>query len=553
MALLETKNLTFYYPEVTNPALKDISLQIHEGDFVVLCGPSGSGKSTLLRLLKREIAPFGDVRGEILYRGKRLADYNEITIAKEIGMVFQDPENQLVMDRGLEELVFGLENIGISTDEMRKKVAEIVHYFGIQALLQKKIHLLSGGQKQLISLASVLLMEPKLILLDEPTAQLDPIAAKEFLSILQRMNQEFGMTVVIAEHRLEDVFPSADKIVVLNDGEIFQIGEPKKIVEQIWTKQLEKMYPYVPSPSQLYLQINQQIKIEDIPLTVRDGKKWLQSVTIEKKDHSFTDLRNETIVNEKALLSLKNVEFQYDKGSEKILNRLSLTVKEGDWLTIVGANGTGKSSLLKIMANILTPQRGTIYVNGKKLKKDAPLKIGYLPQNPKLLFVHDTVREELFSVIKQHKIKNGEERLNNLINDFKIADMLDRHPYDISGGEMQKVALISTLLTEPPLILLDEPTKGIDPEAREELGMLLKALQQKGLTIVMVTHDIEFAANYSDHCAMLFLGDIAVHTKTAEFFKGNTFYTTVVNRITREANVPEVITVREAIDKWKVM
>lgn len=548
MAILETKNLSFTYPEEKEPALIDLSISVNQGEFIALIGPSGSGKSTLLHLLKREIAPHGKIEGEMFYNGQAIQTIDKKTLAKEICIVFQDPENQIVMNRVLEELVFGLENLGINTDEMRKKVAEMAHFFGIHHLLQKNIHKLSGGQKQMINLASVLLLEPNILLLDEPTAQLDPIAAKNFLEMLVHINQEFGITVILTEHRLEEVFPIADRVIVLEKGRLILDQTPKELIFSLWKNKKEDLYPYLPSISRLYIEHSNDFQQNDIPLTVKEGKQWINQLKIQT-------IENKDPIAEKQshpLMELKNIDFQYDKHEKKVLDRLSLTVYENEFLAIVGANGTGKSTLLKVMACLEPIQRGTILFNGKKLKKPNPNEIGYLPQNPKLFFIHDTIEEELKSIIEKFQITNGEKKLKEWVEFFQLSHLLKRNPYDVSGGEMQKAAVACLLLTSPKLILFDEPTKGLDPEMKKQFGNLLQQLCKRGFTIVMVTHDIEFAASYASRCALMFEGEITVSSPTQQFFKGNTFYTTAINRLTRKTSVPEVISIEEARKTWQI-
>ncbi len=547
MALLEAKNISFKYPDESVPVLKNISFTVEPGEFIVLCGPSGSGKSTLLRLLKREIAPHGTKEGDFYLENQPITKASAEQVAKQIGMVFQDPENQIVMDKVLEELVFGMENMGMSTEEMRKKVAEIVHFFGLEHLLERKTYELSGGQKQLINLAAVLLMEPKILLLDEPTSQLDPVAAREFIGMLQTMNEELGITVIIAEHRLEELFGIADRALVLDKGELMDFDTPRKVIEKLGSTINHPMYRYLPSPARLFLEHASIREGEMIPLSVKEGKQWLMGLHVtENKHHDIEQVYN------KELLSLKKVDFQYAKDSGKVLDSLSLTVYEGEWLTIVGANGTGKSTLLKVMAGLDKVQRGTITYKGKKVNKQLPEEIGFLPQNPKLFFLHDTIEDELEEIIKKYQVTSGKVRMEELLTTFNLSSLKKRHPYDVSGGEMQKAALAGVLLRTPKLLLVDEPTKGLDPEAKQSFGELLKQLQQQGLTIVMVTHDIEFAAKFSTRCAMMFQGSITIEAQVRSFFQGNAFYTTVMNRMTRGSYVPNALTVEEACATWSV-
>jgi energy-coupling factor transport system ATP-binding protein len=547
MAFLEARQISFAYPEEKQKVIHEVSFTVEQGEFIVLCGPSGSGKSTLLRLMKREIAPHGSFSGEFFLEDRSLASAHPEQIAKDIGMVFQDPENQIVMENVLEELIFGMENMGASTEEMRKRVAEIVHFFGLEGLLNRKTHELSGGQKQLVNLASVLLLEPKILLLDEPTAQLDPVAAREFISMLQTMNEEFGITVIIAEHRLEELFGIADRAIVLDKGEIVSFDHPKQVIFTLGQNANHPMYHYLPSPALLYLENTTNKHVQEIPLSVKEGKNWLKKRRIES-----SGIFEQRVNEQSELMKLKQIDFQYSKDKNLILNGLSLTVFEGEWLSIVGANGTGKSTLLKIMAGLEQSQRGTVFYKGRKVKRQMPSEIGYLPQNPKLFFIQDTIKDELESIIDFHHLQSGEERMNVLLRVLQLENVKNRHPYDVSGGEMQKAALAGVLLPKPKLLLVDEPTKGLDPEAKYRFGELLKSLQEKGLTIVMVTHDIEFAANYSTRCAMMFQGSITIEAPSKSFFQGNAFYTTVINRMTRGSDIPDVLTVEEARKIWRV-
>ncbi len=547
MALLEAKNIIFQYPDQARKALDQVSFRAEQGEFIVLCGPSGSGKSTLLRLLKKEIAPHGNVSGRLLLQNQPLSQFSSEQLAQTIGMVFQDPENQIVMDQVMEELVFGLENIGMPTEEMRKKVAEMIHFFGLEHLLHKRTHELSGGQKQLLNLASVILMEPQILLLDEPTAQLDPVAAKDFIGMLHRMNEEFGVTVIIAEHRLEELFALADRVIVLEQGRKTHDGPPRKIIEEIGNPS-NNMYSYLPGSAVLYLEHTHAVREEEIPLTIKEGKRWIGNLTIETKQQMKVKFPMSN-----PLIKMREIDFQYDRNQKKVLDDLSMEVYSEEWLAIVGANGTGKSTLLRIMAGLQKPQHGTITYRGKKVKGPLPIEIGYLPQNPKLFFLQDTILLELTEIARKQKLNDPDGKIIKILEAFDLIELKDRHPYDVSGGEVQKAALAGVMLSNPSILLIDEPTKGLDPEAKMKLGQLLKSLQKDGLTIVMVTHDIEFAAQYATRCAMMFQGNITVTDSPDKFFRGNTFYTTVINRITRGSHVPDVLTVEEARKVWHVL
>lgn len=545
MEILATQSLSFTYPNATTNALKEINIQVQQGEFVVLCGPSGSGKSTLLRLFKPEIAPHGKKEGSLSFQGKPLEELDPMVRAKELGMVFQDPENQIAMDNVMEELIFGMENLGFTTEQMRKKIAEMVNFFGLNHLLDKKTDELSGGQKQLINLAAVLLLEPTVLLLDEPTAQLDPIAAKEFIHMLQRLNDEFGLTIVIVEHRLEELFPVASRVILLENGKLLHDMPPREMIRELRIH--EKMRNFLPSSALLYLYFQPDGKAEDIPLNVKETRQWLQGQKVEWEEPSTVK-----VTAKQPILELQEVDYQYAKNTPPVLYNLDLTIFDGEWLAVVGANGTGKSTLLKVIGGILKAQHGTMKFNGKKVKKWDLQKVSYLPQNPKLFFIHDTIKKEFDSLAKQHGIDHSEARIQELVGKFQISHLLNRHPYDLSGGELQKAALVGSLLVEPTILLIDEPTKGMDPESKSAFGDFVSTLVEEGLTVVMVTHDIEFAATYATRCSMLFQGQITVTENTRDFFHENTYYTTVLNRATRNSNAYPVVTFEEARRIWRV-
>ena len=541
MAIITAENVTFTYPNAQEQALTDIQLSVEAGEFIVLCGVSGSGKSTLLRLLKHELNLHGKRKGRILYKGIPLQEHDPLTLAKEIGFVFQDPDNQIVMNTVKEELLFGMENLAYPTNEMRKKLAEIVHFFDLNDHLHRDTNTLSGGEKQLVNLASVLLLQPKLLLLDEPTAQLDPIAAKEFMHVLQQLNEEFGITIIIVEHRLNELFSKADRIVFLEDGKIVVNEKPREAIPILQ----EKAWPFLPEATKLFLTMKGHHS--SIPLNVKEAKDWLKRESISdsaESEGSATNLKSEP------LLELKGIDFRYTKDSKQILHDLSLTVYKEEWLTIFGGNGAGKSTLLKTIAGLLSPQHGKIKYNGKRLKKLRQEQIGYLPQQAKFFFLHESLESEYEALSQQYQ--KSDEEIHKLVKNFHLEHLLKKHPYDLSGGELQRAALVGILLKEPELLLFDEPTKGMDPIFKEEFAQMMEQVRKLGVTLIMVTHDIEFAAKHATRCAMLFEGDIAVIENTRSFFQDNHYYTTMVHRITKDSPAPTVITVEEALTRWQM-
>lgn len=560
MAHYQIENVSFQYPGCPDPTLQNISFTIEEGEFVLLCGSSGSGKTTLLRQLKREIRPEGIRNGRIHYRGLPLDQVDERSSIEEIGMVFQDPDNQIVMNTVWQELTFAMENLGYSTAQMQRRVGELAQFFGMEDWLQLPVHELSGGQKQLVNLASVMTLRPRVLLLDEPTAQLDPIAAKEFVQLLSRINEEFSITIVISEHRIEEIVPLSSKLVLLRQGQTAYCGSPDSVMKQIWSQGDSSFIPYLPSISQLYLEAGGSEEKRAIPVSVKEGKTWIAanrdrliaSEDVEPETRGEAEQGPKPLAE--PLLTCKELYFTYDKHAPLVLKRLSLSIHRGEFFALFGGNGSGKSTLLQQIAGALAPQRGDIQYAGKSLlrasARDRSLKIGYVAQNPMLYFTRDTVREQLEDRLKRLGEQGSRARLNELVTSFEIEEIMDKHPFDISGGQQQKVALILVLLTSPELLLLDEPTKGLDPMSKQKLAELLKMIRESGTTILMVSHDIEFAASHATRCGLLFGGAMVAVEETRSFLRNNYFYTTAVHRTIGDI-LSSAITVKDVWKQWE--
>ena len=559
MALFEISNLKFWYPGAEKAALDGIHLKIEPGEFVVICGKSGCGKTTLLRHLKSVLTPYGRREGEILYQGQPLKTVSARKQAGEIGYVMQSPDNQIVTDKVWHELAFGVENLGYDQQTIRLRVAEMASFFGIQNWFHKKVEELSGGQKQLLNLASIMTMQPKVLVLDEPTSQLDPIAAGEFLSTIRKINLELGTTIIMTEHRLEEVFPMADKVLVLEDGMQKYAASPREVGKALAGNDL---FLAMPAPVQIYEALGQ---VGECPLTVCEGRKWLSlhyAETLKKEQRSeqndvFAEKKskNREIKKKEVVIEAKEVWFRYERELPDVVRDLSFQVTQGELFCILGGNGTGKSTTLSLISGIRKPYRGKILLKGQDIrkKKNAELAggiLGVLPQNPQDLFVKDTVLEdlkEMFEGWSREKRKEEEMLLAQVIADTQIEHLLKMHPYDLSGGEQQRAALAKVLLLEPEILLLDEPTKGLDGFYKQKLADIFQNLKKRGTTILMVSHDIEFCASYADRCAMFFDGGIVISSEAKEFFTGNSFYTTAANRMARHL-FPEAVTVKDVVE-----
>lgn len=570
MEILKAQQLSFRYPEEERDTLHELSFVIEEGEFVVLCGPSGSGKTTLLRHLKRELTPVGSSSGTLTYKGQPLSGLRAAVAAGEIGMVFQNPDAQIVMDTVWHELAFSMENLGLPPAVMRTRLAEICGLFGLEPLLYRPVHELSGGQKQLMNLASVLLLQPKVLLLDEPTSQLDPVAAREFIMALQRLNEEMAVTVIISEHRLEEVLPLADRVLMLEDGKLLADAAPRLFARQTVSGALTSAARYLPAATRLYLSLSPEADStapENIPLTVREGRRWLHSLMAGTYAAAGAERVNNLnrpeapapltsrilsapgaslppIPAASSLLTCREVTFRYEKEGREVLRKLSLTLNQGEFLAVMGGNGAGKSTLLHVLNGLMKPQRGKIELAKGKTT-------GLLAQNPLLYFSYDTVAEELQHMGSYAGLspEAAASEIEALLEVFQLREVLQSHPHDLSGGQQQQTALAMMLLMKPDVLLLDEPTKGLDPAAKDRLAALLQQLRGQGISILIVTHDVEFAAKHASRCALLFDGGITAEGTPAEFFSSNYFYTTAVNRIVRDW-LPQALTIEDVIRTW---
>ncbi|QTD40814.1 ABC transporter ATP-binding protein [Sporosarcina sp. Te-1] len=551
MELFRLNEVTFSFLDARQNVLQDISVTLKEGEFVIIGGASGSGKTTLLKLLKKELRPTGELTGTIFFREKPLDEWDGRSLVEQIGYVSQDPDNQIVMDEVMQEIVFGLENLGYSNFEMRKRVAEMVHFFGVEDLLRAKPSELSGGQKQIVNLLSALLLKPSVLLLDEPTSQLDPVAAKELVLMLERLNKETGMTIVLVEHRLEELYAMADRVLFMEQGRLLYDGSSKEVIAGVYEDQATQFSAYLPTFARLYMEFESQPLCESIPLTVKECKQWIGRRGMEevalpavKKDREEGPI----------LLEMEDVYYRYTKNTPLVLKDFRLILRKGEFFSLVGGNGSGKTTALRAGIGSIKPQRGKIRFDGRDIGKMKDSEwvgnIAYLPQNPRTYFLHQTIEEEMLQSNACLTATEAEMRMTTLLDTFGISHLRSRHPYDCSGGEMQKAALACILMGEPEILFIDEPTKGMDPNSKQQLGELLTHLQKQGLTIFMVTHDIGFTARFAERCAMMFDGEIAVVGTPDELFKGNYFYTTAINRATRDTQQPEVLTYEEAVATW---
>ncbi len=502
MADLSLQAVSFTYPGCSAPAIDRLSMTLKSGEFVTLFGLSGSGKSTLLRLCKPALAPRGEQRGRILWDGSAIL---ETEGGATVGFVGQRAAEQVVTDRVWHELAFGLENAGVPQEEIRSRVAETALFFGIQHWFDRDTSQLSGGELQLLNLASVMVMRPHVLLLDEPTAQLDPIGAERFLDAVWKMNRELGISVLLSEHRLESVFPASDRVIALSKGRIIYEGSP----EGTGILREDPLFWSLPAGVQAAASVGEELA----PLTVREGKTWLAG------RWKMPVLRRQRAVGGDPVLQAKGLWFRYDRQAPDVIRDMHVELRKGEILSILGGNGAGKTTVLSLLAGVRKPDRGSVVHQGKAV---------LLPQDPQSLFLRQTVEEEL------EEMNRDTEKIRILKEQFALTGLERRNPFDLSGGEQQRLALAKAMLAEPDLLLLDEPTKGMDGYTKQLFARHLLACRKAGMGILLVSHDVEFCALVSDRCGLFFDGGVVSVQPTDKFFTVQSFYTTAAARMARE-------------------
>jgi len=495
---IEVKSLTYYYPNSQIPALDDVSLDIDYGEFVVIAGPSGGGKSTLCRVLVGLIPHVygGEITGSVLVDGVDVVKGGVKSVIGRIGVVFQNPENQVVNLIVEEELAFGLENLGLDPKSIEERVEEVSEALSLRHLLGRATSSLSGGELQKVVLASVLAMKPRLLLLDEPLAHLDPASEQRLIQLLKSLRDEMGITIVVFEHRLAELLKHVDNVVVLNRRVVYQ-GRPGDVVRDLLHTGVE-----VPPVAELFIDSG-----ESVPLSVEEALTQLKDVTIKGFSQASMNARssllsnNESLGNESAerayIIEARNVWFKYRNGVEA-LKGVDLKIENGALIALIGANGAGKTTLIKHLNGLLKPLHGDVIVCGKNTKNHSVAElsncVGVVFQNPLHQFFCDTVLEEAAFAAKIRGDKDPYEKARQLLERFGLLHALDRSPFELSAGEQRRLAIASVLIYEPPVIALDEPTASLDGKSKLELLAVIKDLLRRGKTVIIATHDVEFLA-----------------------------------------------------------
>jgi energy-coupling factor transporter ATP-binding protein EcfA2 len=537
-------HVTFTYPEAAAPALSDVSLGIEAGQFTLVIGPSGSGKSTLLRCINGLVPHFsgGKFSGRVTVDGLDTREHPPRNMASVVGFVFQDPEAQFVTERVEDELAFALENAGVPQLTMRKRVEEVLDALGIASLRNRAVSSLSGGEQQRVAIAAALALQPKLLVLDEPTSQLDPQSAEDVLSALVRLNADLGLTIVLAEHRLERVLQYADRAIFLPEaGGAPLVGDPRGVMESV------ALTPPL-------VTVGKALGWKPLPLTIKEGRRFASQSRIPVRGWSgerealSASLRPPTSDIRSLALDVRDV--WYADNGQDILHGVSLKANAGEFVALMGRNGSGKTTLCKSIVGLARPQRGQVNVNGQDVRDKSTAEIcrqvGYVPQNPGALLFADAVRDELLVTLRNHGLDEASAPVapGELLSTLGLEQAALQYPRDLSTGQRQRTALASVLVTRPSILLLDEPTRGLDYAAKSTLVNILKRWQAQGAVIVMVTHDVELVATCADRVALMAEGEIVVDGPVRQVLSESAIFSSQINKL---FGSPSLLTVNDVL------
>lgn len=556
--MIRIRDLTFHYGDASKPALQDVNLEIEDGEFVLMTGPSGCGKSSLCRCLNGLIPHFygGRIAGELKVQGLDVMESTTKELATRVGMVFQDPENQVVAMDAEREIAFGLENLAFTKDVMAKRVEESLDTLGISGLRYRQVYELSGGEKQRVVIASVLALHPDILVLDEPTSELDPKGAEEVLSIVQRLNDELGITVILVEQRLDRVVHLVDRMIVLDKGRIVADGNARAVLAN---GDITKIGVGVPPIVRMVQRLRSDgFNVDGVPLTVKEGRSILKEIFKGAKESTLPQA--ESANNAKPVIEMDKLWHTYPEGITALKN-VSLSICQGEFVAIMGRNASGKTTLVKHINGLLKPTKGKVRVTGIDTQRatiaQLAKKVGFVFQNPNDHLFADTVEEEIAFILKNLGVDRAEiaARVDEMLEMFELKEYRRHYPRSLSGGERQRVAIASVLVARPKVLILDEPTRGMEYRLKSELMRFLRTYKANGGAVVLVTHDVETVAEYADRVVLLSEGRIVVDGNKRDVLSQALFFSPQINRLVQafeRYGVPNnILTVDEALDILK--
>ncbi len=525
--MIEFDEVTFYYAGTERPILDRLTLRINEGEFILVVGPSGAGKSTFLRCLNGLIPHFygGKFGGSVRVGGRDPLQAEPRGMSDLVGFVLQTPEAQAVTDTVESELAFAMENHNLPQRLMRKRIEEVLDQVAIAPLRHRRLETLSGGERQRVAIASALTLQPRILVLDEPTSQLDPQAAEEVLTLLQKLNTDLGLTVILSEHRLERVVQYADRILYFpGDGQKPVLGRPDAVLSEL---------PFAPPLVSLARQLNWT----PLPLTVKAGRPFARHLPLEPLADQAISLRaTSQSAPSKAILVLRDLWYSYQ--GKEALKGVSISFEAGQLTAIMGRNGSGKTTLLKNIIGLLRPQNGVVELHGQDTRhwevQTIARTVGYVPQNPDTLLFADTVREEIEFTRRYHPSSSRADT-DALLEQLGLMHLQAHYPRDLSGGERQRAALAAILIGNPQVLLLDEPTRGLDYQQKKRLAQFLRDMVGAGKAVIMVTHDVELAARCADRVVLMGDGQIVLDGPMREIMRQSMVFSSQISKLFPES------------------
>jgi energy-coupling factor transporter ATP-binding protein EcfA2 len=563
MPYIEIKELTYHYPKEIKPVIKDINLQLNKGEILFIVGESGSGKSTLAKCISGAVPNFygGTIQGSVSIDGEDIIEMKHNKRATEVTMVFQDPESQLIMNKVHREIAFGLENVGVESSEIKRRIWEAMQFSNILDIANREINTLSGGQKQRVAITSAIAYLPNCIILDEPTSQLDPASAEDVIALIKKINEELGITIIIIEQRIDKWFDIADKVLILARGEIAFSGSK----QELYNERKEELLDFLPN----YLKISKALNIFNMPYSLREARRTIEEFKYEYE----TNMATQDLSGSEEIIKIDNLCCKYE--DNLVIKGLNTRIRQGDFISIMGANGAGKSTFLKSLMGLIS-YSGSIKVlknsfvddNSKKLTKnligsfsgeyreirklrikDISRIIGYVSQNPNDYISKETVYSELKFTLDNYSIKDHGV-IEDTLKALDLYKLKDKNPRDLSGGEVQRVAIASILVLRPKVLLLDEPTRGLDSKVKRMLGEILLELNKNGTTVILVTHDVEFASEFCSRFLLMFNGEIVGDGSREEVLGRGIYYTTNINKIFRNIN-SDIFTLKDFLSSTR--
>lgn len=526
--MIKLHDFTFTYNGTAQPALQNVALTIEDGEFILITGASGGGKSTLCRCFNGLVPHFygGTISGRAEVQGMDILTTPPKELATKVGMVFQDPENQLVTTDVEREIAFGLENLGFPVNLIARRIEEALDTAGIANLRTRKHHELSGGEKQKVVIASVLALHPEVLVLDEPTSELDPQSAEEVLRLLERLNDELGITVILIEHRLDRVVHLVDRVLVMNEGSIQTNGRPREVMN------IGDLGSGIPPVIRLMQRLRAKgLKLSKLPLTVKEARLELQKVLRNINRSELSDDR----LDIKPILKVDKLWFSY--GDRAALRDIKMTINKGELTAIMGRNASGKTTLVKHLNGLLKPSKGRVIIDGIDTRQcsvaELSRQVGYVFQNPNDHLFADTVEEEVAFSLRNQGLEEVQinKPVEQILNQFRLARYRQSYPRNLSGGEKQRLALASVLVTRPKIIILDEPTRGMDYALKLELIGFLTDYCKRGNSVIMVTHDVEIVAERADRVILLSEGRVVVDGSKREVLSKALLFSPQINRL----------------------